>query len=57
LLPARFGKKLLVVYSGDEYCEIVALLCAVLERVEVIEDLARRQPVKVLQEPANAGAS
>lgn len=49
-------EELLAVYPGDEYREVVALLCAVVERVEVIKDLARRQPMRRPQEPTDAGA-
>jgi len=34
--------EVLVLHSGDEYREVVTLLCAVVERVEAIEHFGRR---------------
>jgi hypothetical protein len=38
----RLGCCHLVLHASDQYGEVVALLCAVVERVEVIEDFACR---------------
>jgi hypothetical protein len=49
------GEEFAAVYSGDEYREVVALLCDVVEMVEVIEDLPRRQTVRRPREPTVPG--